>query len=250
MNLGADQARGLDRIGQAPAAAPPGQAPAPASAAPAAAPYSPTTDLTAGQDANYTDWFANNDKVGEQIQSLAQQQAAQGNRKAAYLASMSGGNGGFYQSGQIAAGIAGQNTMNQGLLSNAQARSGIYSDKAAALGALGLGAQQYGNNMGLQTGSQNWQSGENRIREGREDLASEQEVQTGAINSQRDRANSAFDQRFDQSATSDARKDYRQLESAMDQAIAAGDFAKAQQIADQMTNFDYFAYEPGSGKRK
>jgi hypothetical protein len=119
-------------------------------------PYSPSTDLTAGQDKNYTDWFQNNDQTGQQIQQLAQQQAAQGNRKAAYLASMSGGNGGYFQSGQIAAGIAGQNMMQQGLLQNAQARGQIYGDKASSLASLGLNAQQYGNSLGLQHDSQSF----------------------------------------------------------------------------------------------
>jgi hypothetical protein len=167
MNIGADQARGSIPTAAAAQSAPP--APAAAASAPAAptgnaapgastpapsTPYSPSTDLTAGQSANYTDWFKNNDDTGAKIQQLAQQQAAQGNRKAAYLASMSGGNGGFYQSGQIAAGIAGQNMMQQGLLSNAQARGQIYGDKAAALGSLGIGAQNYNNSLGIQHDSQ------------------------------------------------------------------------------------------------
>lgn len=142
MNIGATQARGLGGQAQP---APGQQAPG---AAPGAAPYSPTTDLTPGQDANYNEWFANNDQVGQKMMDLASQQAALGNRKAAYLASMSGGSGGFYQSGQIAAGIAGQNMLQQGLLQNAQARGDIYNDKSAALGSLGIGAQGYGNNMG------------------------------------------------------------------------------------------------------
>jgi hypothetical protein len=172
MNVGADQARGSIPTASgapqpaptAPAAAAPAAASAPAApsgnAAPGAgtpappAPYSPSTDLTAGQSANYTDWFKNNDDTGARIQQLAQQQAAQGNRKAAYLASMSGGNGGFYQSGQIAAGIRGQQTMQEGLLSNAQARGQIYGDKAAALGSLGMGAQNYNNNLGIQHDTQ------------------------------------------------------------------------------------------------
>ena len=169
LNLGADQARGPGTA-PPPSAAPPAPSQATpataAPAAPAAAPYSPSTNLTPGQDKNYNDWFANNDQTGQQIQNLAQQQAAQGNRKAAYLASMSGGNGGFYQSGQIAAGIAGQNMMQQGLLQNAQARGQIYGDKAAALGSLGIGAQNFGNQMGLATEGERLTMLGQRIKDG------------------------------------------------------------------------------------
>lgn len=213
------------------------------------APYSPTTDLTPGQSENYQDWFANNDNTGQQIQELAQQQAAQGNRKAAYLASMSGGNGGFYQSGQIAAGIAGQQTMNQGLLSNAQARGQIYTNKAAALGSLGMGAQGYGNANALQTGSQNFQAGQNDIERAREDAKAKTDATTGGLQTQRATSDNKLESHFKDNPNSDAYNDYNQISVQIDQAIGAGNFELAQQLQDQLNNFAWGDYR-SDGHRK
>lgn len=205
-------------------------------------PYTPSTDLTTGQEANYTDWFANNDKTGQQMQQIAAQQQALGQRKAAYLASMSGGSGGYYQGGQIAAGIAGQQAMNQGLLQNNLARDAIYSNKSQALGGLATGAQNYGNQMGLQTQQQQWTAG-------REDEKAKSDAQTSGIQAQAARAKAAMDSKFGENPNSDVWYGFNALQNQLDQAIMAGNYALAQQLADQMNSYDTSGYG-GDGKSK
>lgn len=205
-------------------------------------PYTPTTDLTQGQTQNYTDWFANNDKTGEQMQQIAAQQQALGQRKAAYLASMSGGNGGYYQGGQIAAGIAGQQTLQQGLLQNNQARDAIYSNKSQALGGLATGAQNYGNQLGLQTQSQQWTAG-------REDEKAKSDAQTSGIQAQAARAKAAMDSKFGENPNSDVWYGFNALQNQLDQALMAGNYTLAQQLADQMNNYDSSGYG-GDGASK
>jgi hypothetical protein len=205
-------------------------------------PYQPSTDLTGAQDANYQDWFKQNDQTGQRIQDLATQQAALGNRKAAYLASMSGGNGGYYQSGQIAAGIAGQNTMQQGLLQNDQARGQIYGNKAAALGSLGMGAQGYGNQLGIQHDQQQFTAG-------REDKKAQDEARTGGIQAQNARTGESIKSHYGDNPNSDAYNDYNAISAQIDQAIAAGDYTTAQSLQDQLNNFNYSGYGH-DGKRK
>jgi hypothetical protein len=111
--------------------------------------YTPNTNLNSAQNANYNAEFANNDAMGKQIQDLGDRNTAMGQRQAAYLASMSGGSGGYFQSGQIAAGIAGTANTEQQLLANNQNRQSIYGQKAGDLGTLQSGAQNFNNNTAL-----------------------------------------------------------------------------------------------------
>jgi hypothetical protein len=111
--------------------------------------YQPNTNLNAAQNANYNAEFANNDAMAGTIQDLGNRNQAAGERQAAYLASMSGGAGGYAQSGQIAANIAGQANTEQQLLANNQNRQAIYGQKANDLSGLQQGAQSYNNSVAL-----------------------------------------------------------------------------------------------------
>lgn len=201
-------------------------------------PYTPTTELTQDQTANYDEWFSNNDANAQKIQDIGNRNIAAMSRKNATLAALSGSGGGAaYLQGQRAALSSGLATMDNALLANSQARDTIYGNKSASLGALATGAQGYGNQMGLQTQQQDFSAG-------REDEKAKQEALVGGIQSQGATADAKFNAMLEKgwTPTSDAANAYNALKQARDQAIGEGNITQAQAIQDQINNFNYGAY--------
>ncbi len=207
------------------------------------APYQPSTDLTSGQQANYSEWFSNNDKNAAMIQDIGQRNLAAGSRKNAMLAAMSGSGGGAaYLSGQRAAMSNGLATMNNALLANNQARDTIYGNKRAALGGLAQGAQNYNNRRGTQNDSQQFTAE-------REDAKAANDARTGGLSAQRARSDAAMQSRYKDNPNSDVFHDYNAIAAQIDQAIGSGDYETAQRLQDQLNNFNCNAYG-GDGKRR
>ena len=164
-------------------------------------------------------------------------------RKNASLAAMAGSGGGAaYLQGQRAAMSTGLATMDNALLANSQARDTIYGNKSGALGGLAQGAQNYGNQMGIQDDQQQFTAD-------REDAKAKSDAQTAGLSAQTARTDAGMQSRYGDNPNSDVWHDYNAIKSQLDQAVGSGNIEAAQALQDQLNSFDYNAYG-GDGKRR